>query len=69
MSLRREVQSLCETCMGHGWPVERTRKGHYKVVPPVGSIIVISSTPSDRRTIQNTRALIKRAEKAVNLAL
>jgi predicted RNA binding protein YcfA (HicA-like mRNA interferase family) len=38
-----------------GWKVERTRKSHWRFVPPEAGrrILVTSGTPSDHRTMAN----------------
>jgi predicted RNA binding protein YcfA (HicA-like mRNA interferase family) len=58
MSLR-EIEKAAKE---QGWGVGRTQKGHLKFVPPdrTKNIVIGSGTPSDRRSIKNLLAELKR---------
>jgi hypothetical protein len=44
-----------------GWNyVYKAGSGHYRVTGPNGALYFASSTPSDYRTLQNTRAALRR---------
>jgi hypothetical protein len=58
---RRDMEDLLEEARGLGFTVERASK-HWRLRPPgTGEIIFCPTTPSDHRSVANTRALIKRA--------
>lgn len=40
--------------------IEPTRGGHYRLVLPNGRSVIAPSTPSDWRTLNNMRAMVKR---------
>lgn len=60
----RRVRSLCESAGVTVLSVERSGSGHYKalLVAPDGrrTSACISSTPSERRNLANTRAWLRR---------
>lgn len=61
MTLRKDMEDLVEECRRNGWIISNSGR-HYRLTPPNDEPIVFASkTPSDHRTIQNTRALIKRS--------
>lgn len=53
MSALKELNNLLNLAVTQGWWVERSNNNHYKVYPPNGNIVFISSTPSDYRAIKN----------------
>lgn len=55
MSSRKEIQQLRKKAEKQGWIVALTHGGHYKWVSPIGEFFFSSSSPSDPRTINNTR--------------
>lgn len=62
----KDLRAMVETAWAAGWWCEATGSGHYKCfsIPDPGSrgrIVNVPSTPSDRRTIPNTRAEFRRA--------
>lgn len=44
-----------------GWTVEHTRGGHERWLAPDGAIVIMASTPSDKRAWLNARAALRRA--------
>lgn len=59
--MNKDMKQLCRSLRKQGWTVERTSKGHYRAITPAGRKIVMPSTPSDGRSVLNTRALLRRA--------
>lgn len=44
-----------------GWTLKMTRGGHVKAIPPDnGPFVILSATPSDRRSVQNTLCILRR---------
>jgi hypothetical protein len=62
-----ELQKMIEAAWAAGWWCEWTGSGHvncYTPPPPDGSrgkIVNVANTPSDRRTVPNTRSTFRRA--------
>lgn len=57
-----DLDKLITQARRAGWRVEKTRGGHWKFWSPDGKhAVVSSSTPSDRRSMSNLRAQLKRA--------
>lgn len=54
-------RSLFETLAKQGWIIETTKGGHIKLKPPTGMVVIVASTPSDRRALANTRSLCRRS--------
>lgn len=54
---------LVASCRQQGWRVERTRRLHWRFVPPRpdAQIVITAGTPSDRRALLNLRADLRRA--------
>lgn len=46
-----------------GWVIEQTRGGHIRMIPPdrTKKIVVLGSTESDRRAMQNTLARLRKS--------
>lgn len=63
MSSRKEVNQLMTWATDRGWKVSRTAKGHIRFDRPGHPVAFTSGTPSDHRTIKNTKAQILRAER------
>jgi len=55
MSTLKELRSLLELATQQGWKIERRNTNHYKLVAPNGKVVFTSSTPSDRRAIENIK--------------
>jgi hypothetical protein len=55
MSMTKELKSLLELATQQGWRVEQRNTNHYKLVAPNGKVVFTSSTPSDRRAIENIK--------------
>lgn len=59
---KKEMKALLKAAEEQGWTVRFTGSGHYQWKAPDGqTIIVTPSTPSDHRSMSNTRAQLKRA--------
>lgn len=61
MSMTKELKSLLKTAEEQGCRVVYTSNNHYKVFVPGGKLVVISSTPSDNRAIQNIKRDLRSA--------
>ena len=57
------LERLLRQASACGWQVTRTRGGHWRLLRPNGGIVVLSSTPSDRRALRNMQAQLRRAER------
>jgi hypothetical protein len=61
MSLKKDLKTLLAEAEKQGWTVKLAKSGHYKLYAPDGeNIVTVGSTPSDRRTLRNTVALMRR---------
>lgn len=60
MKLKGETKKLALVAQEQGWRVEATKGGHVRFVPPQGRVVIVSKTPSDHRSILNSRALLRR---------
>lgn len=60
---RRRYQKLAADAERQGWTVKRCKSGHMKWIPPTkgGSMVVTSCTPSDKRSIANDLAALRRS--------
>lgn len=57
-----DVTELLKEARRQGWHVERTKRGHWQCFAPDGvTIVVISGTPSDRRSLIKAIAEMRRA--------
>lgn len=55
-------KSIKEILKKHdGWTVKRGGNGHWKCRHVNGALVVMGSTPSDRRALKNFRARLRRA--------
>jgi hypothetical protein len=61
MSMTKELKSLLKTAEDQGCRVVITPNNHYKVYVPGGKLVVISSTPSDNRAIENIKRDLRSA--------
>ena len=59
----KEMRSVIRLAIKRGYHVEMRNNGHYKFTAPTGRFFFTSSTPSDRRALDNILADMKRAEK------
>ena len=57
-----DLRELEKAAREQGWKVDRTRRGHPRFIPadPSRQIVVGSGTPSDRRSLNNLLADLKR---------
>lgn len=46
---------------GAGWEVVRLKSGHWQFRAPNGQKITVCHSPSDKRSVLNDRALLRRA--------
>jgi hypothetical protein len=57
---------LIEAAWAAGWWCESRLSGHVTCYSPDGSaMVLVAGTPSDRRTVSNTRAALQRAGLAI----
>jgi hypothetical protein len=63
----RQLRAMVEAAWAAGWWCEKTAEGHAKCYSPAGpggqrgKIVFVANTPSDHRTIPNTRSTFRRA--------
>jgi hypothetical protein len=57
-----DIGKLAEAAREQGWTVSRTKRGHWRFVPPDPNrrICIFSGTPGDRRAIHNFVAQLTR---------
>lgn len=59
--MRKEIKQLKKALEAEGYSVDPTRGGHLKVThPDKDGVVFMPSTPSDHRSIKNTKAELKR---------
>jgi len=58
--MKKDMKRLIQAAEAAGWVVSRTKKNHLKFKAPSGAIVIASSTPSDHRSLKNTRAELHR---------
>jgi len=59
--MTNEVKELLDAAEKQGWRVERTKKGHWRCYAPDGdTIVIVPGTPSDRRSLRNAVAEMRR---------
>jgi hypothetical protein len=62
-----QLRAMIQVAWSAGWWCERNSKGHVECYQwPVegggrGKIITVANTPSDHRTVPNTRSMLRRA--------
>lgn len=63
MSARKDTDRLVRDLRSEGWAVTKTKGGHWRAKPPrcEHRIVVFGSTPSDRRSLANTKADLRRS--------
>ena len=59
-ALPRVWRELAEKAVAQGWSINLTGSDHIRWVSPSGVIVTSSQTPSDHRSIKNTRAELAR---------
>jgi predicted RNA binding protein YcfA (HicA-like mRNA interferase family) len=55
------MDRLLKQAEAAGCQVRNTRGGHVQIKAPGGGIVTASATPSDPRSVKNTRAQLRRA--------
>lgn len=55
----KDLTVLVRKAKSQGWTITYTGGGHLKWVSPTGEIVFSSSTPSDTRTLKNTKQQLK----------
>ncbi len=57
-----DIRKIEKAAREQGWRVERTKKGHWRFIPPDPNkkIVLGSGTPGDQRAIRNLLANLKR---------
>ena len=63
--MHKDVKELIREMEGKGWEFRRCGTNHVRLVHPSGQCVVTSSSPSDRRSLLNARAAIRRLERSV----
>ena len=61
--MKHDLKQVLRQAQAHGWRVQPTRGGHWRLRHPGGGIVVTSSTPSDHRALANFKAQLRRAER------
>jgi hypothetical protein len=46
-----------------GWAVATTNGNHLRLTSPAGHVVHLAGTPSDRKALQNNRALLRRISR------
>lgn len=59
--MNRDLQHLLRRARDLGATVTYRRSGHYRISSLGGAVVFTASTPSDHRTVLNTRAVLRRA--------
>lgn len=59
----RQLDALIARAWAQGWYCERTGSGHVMCYPPdlTGKPVLVANTPSDWRTIPNTKSMLRRS--------
>lgn len=58
LSKDKNINTLVNNLISVGWKYKR-RKKHGSIVSPTGNMLIIPSTPSDRRAFYNFRQAVK----------
>lgn len=59
--MSKEVRDLIRRAEEQGFQVKRTRRGHYMIKKDGKPVTTVSGTPSDRDSLKNCLAQLKRA--------
>jgi hypothetical protein len=60
VSTKKDVKKLLKEAIRQGFDVHQSHRGHYRVTAPTGVTATVSKTPSCPRTLDNTRADLRR---------
>ena len=58
ISKNKDINTLVNNLISSGWSHKRRRK-HHSIISPEGRMIIVPSTPSDRRSFYNFRSAVK----------
>lgn len=58
--MKKDLKKIFKALEDQGWRIDRRGK-HVKCKPPSGPIVTVPSTPSDHRSLLNSRAQLRRA--------
>lgn len=56
----KRLQPAYRAALNQGWTVKKSRGGHIEFIAPKGKKVVVSATPSDHRSVDNSIADLKR---------
>jgi hypothetical protein len=57
---QKNLNAMVAAAWDAGWWCEKTSKSHVMCYPPDGGrMVLVANTPSDRRTIPNTRSALR----------
>jgi hypothetical protein len=61
-SWKKDIGRLLERANRQGFRIEKRKGGHIRIIPPDKnqSMIMLSSTPGDSRSVKNARSLLRR---------
>jgi len=59
----KQLDAMVEAAWSAGWWAEKGQGGHVKCYPPdrTKAMVVVANTPSDHRTVPNTRSFLRRS--------
>ena len=63
--MKHDLERLLRQASACGWQISRTRKSHWLLRHPSGTVVVTGSTPSDHRALANFKAQLRRAERRI----
>jgi hypothetical protein len=61
LKIPEAYRALARTALRLGWTISRHGSGHLRWLSPSGAVITTAGSPSDRRSIRNDRARLRRA--------
>ena len=61
----KELDAMIAKAWEAGWWARKLTNGHVMCYPPAGNLVDVANTPSDHRTIPNTRSYFRRAGLAL----
>jgi len=62
--MTKETRALVRWAQANGWSFAYTRSGHLRLTRPGCGPVYIPSTPSCSRSVANSRAILRRAERS-----